>query len=153
VRPIAALMMAVVGVLVFSVLLLGDIGLLPSDRSTAVPWSLVIRYAVAMAIGGALAGAVLADLFGRAGVGGWLLSLLGGALASVVAGFLGSAVGLAPDLLRDGLQPGDLIAIGFGAFLAPIALLESWGHLAVWFALVALTHLLCAKARRPRQSA
>jgi hypothetical protein len=146
----AALMMAVVGVLVFSVLLVGDIGLLPADGPTGVPWALVVRYAIAMAIGGALAGVVLAGLFGRAGIGGWLLSLVGGAVASIVAGFLGSAVGLAPDLLRDGLQPGDLIAVGFGALLAPIALFESWGHLAVWVGLVALTHLLCARARRPR---
>ena len=36
----AALMMAVVGVLIFSVLLVGDMGLLPVDASTAVPWSL-----------------------------------------------------------------------------------------------------------------
>jgi hypothetical protein len=149
----AALMMAVVGVLIFSVLLVGDMSLLPADASTAVPWALVIRYGVAMAIGGALAGAALAGMFGRAGVGGWLLSLLAGAIASVVAGLLGSAVGLAPDLLRDGFQTGDLIAVGFGAFLAPIALIESWGHLAVWVGLIALTHLLCGKARRPRQPA
>jgi hypothetical protein len=149
----AALMMAVVGVLIFSVLLVGDMSLLPADASTAVPWGLVIRYGVAMAIGGALAGAALAGMFGRAGVGGWLLSLLAGAIASVVAGLLGSAVGLAPDLLRDGFQTGDLIAVGFGAFLAPIALIESWGHLAVWVGLIALTHLLCGKARRPRQPA
>jgi hypothetical protein len=149
----AALMMAVVGVLVFSVLLVGDMSLLPADASTAVPWVLVIRYGVAMAIGGALAGAGLAGLFGRAGLGGWLLSLVGVAVASIVAGFLGSAVGLAPDLLRDGLQPGDMIALGFGAFLAPIALFESWGHIAVWFGLVALTHLLCAKARQPHAPA
>jgi hypothetical protein len=146
----AALMMAVVGVLIFSVLLVGDMGLLPADASTAVPWSLVLRYGIAMAVGGALAGAALAGMFGRAGIGGWTLSLLGGAIASVVAGLLGSAVGLAPDLLRDGFQTGDLIAVGFGAFLAPIALFESWGHLAVWFGLIALTHLLCGKARRPR---
>jgi hypothetical protein len=149
----AALMMAVVGVLIFSVLLVGDMSLLPADASTAVPWALVIRYGVAMAIGGALAGAALAGMFGRAGVGGWLLSLLAGAIASIVAGLLGSAVGLAPDLLRDGFQTGDLIAVGFGAFLAPIALIESWGHLAVWVGLIALTHLLCGKARRPRQPA
>jgi hypothetical protein len=149
----AALMMAVVGVLIFSVLLVGDMSLLPADASTAVPWALVIRYGVAMAIGGALAGAALAGMFGRAGVGGWLLSLLAGAIASVVAGLLGSAVGLAPDLLRDGFQTGDMIAVGFGAFLAPIALIESWGHLAVWVGLIALTHLLCGKARRPRQPA
>ena len=143
-------MMAVVGVLVFSVLLVGDMSLLPADSSVAVPWALVFRYGVAMAIGGALAGAALAGLFGRRGIGGWLLSLLGGAIASVVAGLLGSAVGLAPDLLRDGFQTGDLIAVGFGGVLAPIALAESWGHLGVWLGLIALTHILCGKARRPK---
>jgi hypothetical protein len=142
-------MMAVVGVLVFSVLLVGDMSLLPADASVAVPWALVIRYGVAMAIGGALAGAALAGLFGHRGIGGWLLSFVGGAIAAVVAGLLGSAVGLLPDLLRDGLQTGDLIAVGFGGVLAPIALLESWGHLAVWLGLIALTHILCGKSRRP----
>ena len=73
-RPVSALMMAVVGVLIFTVLLVEDVGLLPQDASASLPWGLIGQYAVAMAMGGALAGALLSGLFGRGGAGGWFLA-------------------------------------------------------------------------------
>jgi hypothetical protein len=147
VRRIGALMMALVGALIFTVLLVEDVGLLPQGVSATLPWALIAQYALAMAVGGALAGALLSGLFGRRGAGGWLLAALGGIVASIVAGLLGSAVGLLPSLLRDGFDMGDLIAVGFGATLAPIALIGNPLRLAVWVALIVLTHLWCQRIR------
>ncbi|MGI1662130.1 hypothetical protein ACRDNQ_07810 [Palleronia sp. KMU-117] len=153
VRRVSALMMALVGVLIFTVLLVEDVGLVPQEATASLPWKLITQYAAAMAVGGAVAGALLSGLFGKRGVGGWLLAAVGGIVASTVAGLLGSAVGLLPSLLRDGFDMGDLIAVGFGAALAPIALIGNPLRLAVWVLLIALTHLWCQRIRHQSQVA
>lgn len=146
-RFVATVMMAVVGAVFFSIFLLEDVGetgLVASE----LPWALVLRYVLAMGLGGGLAGWLLAGLFGRGGVSGWVLALVGCALATMVAGLFGSAVGLLPDMLADGWETSDLIAIGFGLAVLPLAFAGQPLVLAAWLALTILTHLWVRRARR-----
>lgn len=146
-RTITTVMMALTGASLFIAFMLEDLSGLNADQAAALPRSLVLRYILAMAIGGALAGWLLAGLFGRRGLRGWLLALLGGILTALIAGLLGSAVGLLPDLLADGFSMGDLIAVAFGLFVFPLALAGQPLLFALWLALLALTHLWARRAR------
>ena len=103
-----------------------------------------------MAIAGAVVGWLLAGMFGRPGPLGWLLAALGGLLVALISGALGSAIGLLPDLLRDGWQTGaDLIRIGGGALVAPFALAGQPLVALGWAVLVGITHVLAGRRRRP----
>jgi hypothetical protein len=148
-RPlfVVAMMMALTGAAFFFVFLLDDLSRL--DSWADAPWGLILRYIAAMGIGGAIAGALFAVLFGRRGVLGWILAAIGGVLASALAGMFGSAVGLMPDLLRDGWQMGDLIPIAFGLAVVPLAFADWPAIFVAWVAMMALTHLLARRARRP----
>lgn len=139
--------MALAGCLLFCAFLLEDAVEISAVDWAALPWGLIARYIVAMALGGALAGWLAGGLFGRAGLVGWLLSGLGAVLAAVSSGLFGSFFGLMPDMLRDGLQLGDAIAVGFGALVLPLA---AYGHpwlLLGWLLLVVLAHLWACRQR------
>jgi hypothetical protein len=149
-RLVTALMMAVTGAGFFFIFLLQDV------RGGVVEWStlprgLVIRYVVAMGIGGGLAGWLLAGLFGRRGWLGWPLAIVGGILATLFAGLLGSAAGLLPDVLADGWQTADLIPILYGIAVVPLTFATRPLLLLVWLALIAVTHLWTRQARAERR--
>lgn len=132
----AAAMMALVAAIMFATVLHDDLPQNPDARS-----GLIIRYAVAMALGGALAGYLLAGLFGRPGMLGWIMALLGGLLASLVSGFAGSLIGLSPELLLDGVHTSDLIAIFAGILVLPFALADGLTIALAWIVLILLTHV------------
>ena len=75
-RTITTVMMALTGASLFIAFMLEDLSGLAADQSAALSRMLVLRYILAMAIGGALAGWLLAGLFGRRGLRGWFLALL-----------------------------------------------------------------------------
>lgn len=152
-RIVATLMMALTGVFLFAALLAEDVLALDAEQRAAVPWLLAARYVLAMAAGGALSGWLLSGLFGRRGVAGWILALLGGTVASLVAGLLGSAVGLLPDLIADGWDMGDLIAIGSGALVLPLSLAGQTLLFLIWLALLLATHVLTRQRRQIRRMA
>jgi hypothetical protein len=140
-------MMALSSALLFIVFLAEDFGGLMATLQAELPWGLVLRYLVAMAAGGALCGALLSGLFGRQGLGGWLLAGLGGIVTATIAGMLGSLLGLLPDLLADGWQTRDLVAVGAGALVLPLAATGWTPLLALWAAVVGGTHIRVRRLR------
>lgn len=147
-RATVALMMAITGAMFFFVFVAEDASNIPDLKWSDLPLGLILRYLLAMGLGGALAGALMAGLFGRGGIGGWALAALGGVLATLIAGLLGSATGIVPDLLADGWQVADLIPILFGLLVLPLAMAGKPLIALVWLALIVTTHLLAARARR-----
>jgi hypothetical protein len=140
-------MMGATGALVFVGFLLQDPALLNALAADQMPWGLVIRYVVAMFLGGALAGVLLSGLFGRRGVPGFCLALLAGLLVALFAGLLGSAAGLLPDILSDGWQSKDAVPILAGLLVFPLAVLENVWLLPIWLVLVILCHRRASAAR------
>ena len=149
-RHVTTVMMALVGAGLFFVLLAGDLPGRGAAEWDDLPRGIVLRYILTMALGSAAAGWLLAGLFGRRGVAGWLLALLGAVAATVVAGLLGSALGLLPDLLRDGWQMSDLVPILFGLAVLPLAFVGKPLLLVAWLGLIALTHVWARQARAGR---
>jgi MFS family permease len=147
-RRVVTVMMAITGAAFFFVFLLADVADPARNAWSDLPWGLILRYILAMGIGGGLAGALLSGLFGRSGIGGWLLAAIGGCVVMAVAGLLGSAVGLLPDLLADGWAMNDLIKIGFGALVLPLSLVGNPIALLAWLILLAVTHIWAARRRR-----
>lgn len=147
-RTKAALMMALLGALLFTAFVLQDVRNHPQIAPGDLPWDLIVRYAAAMTLGGALAGFVFSGLFGRQGIGGWLLSLLSGLIAAAVSGLVGSAIGLLPDLSVDGVTTGEFIQMAAGLLVLPLSIAEQpWLAIPVAGLLVA-THLWCRAARQ-----
>lgn len=145
-RFVTTAMMAITGALFFSAFVLEDTTGGGRDWAN-LPRGLAVRYLAAMAVGGAIAGWLLAGLFGRRGVLGWLLAVLGGIVASLVAGIFGSAVGLIPDLLADGFSMADLIPIAAGIIIVPLAFGGMPLLIPVWLALIVVTHVWARRAR------
>ncbi|QJF51196.1 hypothetical protein [Roseobacter ponti] len=141
------LTLALASMLLFLALVFEDIGELAAANWSELPLGLIVRYAVAMGIGGAVAGYVLAGLFGRQGITGWCLAMTAGVLVATFAGLLGSAIGLAPDLLSDGYQTRDIVAIGAGALVFPLAVIGWPVLLPVWIVLIARAHMLARRRR------
>lgn len=102
------------------------------------------------AAGGAVAGYLLARLFGRRGAGGWLLSLLGAVLVTVIGGLLGGALAGVPALLLDSDRLAAAIRIAFGAVTVPLAVAEWAVTAVVWPVALVLSHLAAARARTAR---
>lgn len=147
-RTKAALMMALLGALLFAAFALQDIRIHPEIPAGELPWDLILRYAVGMTLGGALAGVAFSGLFGRSGIGGWVLTLLSGVIAAAVSGLLGSAIGLLPDLSADGLTSGEIFQIVVGLLVLPFAIAEEPWLIAPIAALLVGTHLWCRAARK-----
>lgn len=146
-RSIAAGMMALTGVFLFAAFVLEDIRIHPEVPAGELPWGLILRYAVAMALGGAFVGFALAGLFGRTGILGWPLALIGGLLATSLSGLFGSVFGLLPDLLSDGFSVSDVIQAAAGLLILPFAAGDQpWIVLAV-LALIIATHVLCRRSK------
>ncbi|MEP1201132.1 hypothetical protein [Tateyamaria sp.] len=106
---------------------------------------LIVRYFMAMGLGGAVAGYALSNLFGRSGLLGWVLAAMGGILVATFAGLLGSAIGLLPDLLSDGFQTPDILAVSAGALVLPLALIGWPTLLPIWIGLIFLVHILAKR--------
>ncbi|MEM6888259.1 MAG: hypothetical protein AAF636_08990 [Pseudomonadota bacterium] len=149
-RRSTALVMAIAGVFFFVIFISQDLSHDTGVEVSELPWGLLARYAVAMTLGGAFSGLLFAGLFGRHGLFGWILALVGGVFAVLLSGLFGSAFGLLPDLLADGFHTADLIATAVGIFVVPLTLFEQPYLLIVLVALVALSHVL---SRRSRQTA
>ncbi|WP_353474759.1 hypothetical protein PVT71_14415 [Salipiger sp. H15] len=140
-RYITALMMALIGVLLISAFMAEDAAAKGDVAWADLPKGLMLRYMLAMAVGGALSGWLLSGMFGRRGLGGFVLGFAGAVIATLVAGLFGSAAGLLPDLLRDGWSSSDLIPILYGLAALPLAFAGQPLLFAGWMALMLLTHL------------
>jgi len=146
-RAVVIAMMALTGAVFFFAFLYQDLAVLSLDQLGQAPWGLIVRYIVAMGLAGAVAGALFSGLFGRHGLPGWLLALLGGILATAVTGLLGSFFGLVPDLLTRGWGQTDFVAIGMGLLVVPLSFLDHPVFFPVWLVLILLTHWLTARRR------
>lgn len=111
-------------------------------------WGFVAGRIGSQAIGGALAGWLLAALFGRRGLAGLALAVLGGVLVTLLAGLFGGILSGLPGLLRQGLAVPVLIRMGLEALIVPMAAAGRPLVWAAWVGLVALTHVLALLARR-----
>jgi len=147
IRLIACGMMALTGAFFFSVFVSQDLRNLTDTQTGNVPWGLIVRYALAMAAGGAVAGLVFSGLFGRRGVGGWLLALIGGILAATLAGLAGSLIGDLPQSLSTGFSGDAIIRIFAGLLVVPLSITEQPIMAGVLLVMVALTHVLVKRAR------
>lgn len=146
-RWIVMAMLALVSACVFGVFILQDIRALPDTSTATPPWGLILRYAVAMTTGGAVVGYLLSGLFGRSGIAGWALALLGGLIATSMSSLLGSAFGLLPDLAADGLSTTEIIEIAAGLLVLPLAASEQPVVLLFVIGMVLVTHSWCKRAR------
>ena len=146
-KLITSILLAAASALLFLALVFDDIGDLAGTDWSELPLGLIVRYLLAMAVGGAIAGYALSNLFGRTGLLGWVLALIGGILVATFAGLLGSAIGLLPDLLSDGFQTPDILAVGAGVLVLPLAMLGWPILIPVWVGLIFLVHLLARRQR------
>lgn len=147
-KHVVAGAMALVGVTLFVTVLHNDLANLSDSRSASAPIGLIIRYVLAMAVGGAIVGYALSGLFGRPGIIGWILALIAGAIATIGSGLIGSLVGLLPDLLSDGFQAGDLIAVAAGTLILPFALSDDVWLAVLWPAMIGAVHFVVRKIKK-----
>ncbi|MBE9636797.1 hypothetical protein [Salipiger mangrovisoli] len=146
-RYVTTLMMALIGVMLIAAFMAEDAAAKGDVTWADLPKGLMLRYLLAMAIGGALAGWLLSGMFGRRGVGGFMLGFLGSVIATLVAGLFGSAAGLLPDLLRDGWSSADLIPVLYGLAVLPLAFAGQPLLFVGWLVLMLLTHLWARRIR------
>lgn len=125
-----------------------------ADRNAAAGaeglWAFVTEVLLGHAAGGFVAGWLLAGLFGRRGVPGWGLALLGAVLASLLAGLVGGIIATLPALMSGTSMVSAAIRAGAGALVTPLAIAGAPWLGAVWLAGIAGLHLT---ARALRQSA
>ena len=125
--------------------------LLYQDREAAAGaeglWAFVAEVLLGHAAGGFVAGWVLAPLFGRRGIVGWLLAFVGGALASLLAGLVGGALSSLPVLIGGQGLATYLVGLGGGALVKPFAMANAPWVVVVWLAVVVGLHLVSAKLR------
>jgi hypothetical protein len=114
---------------------------------TAGLWAFAGRTAFGHAAGGFVAGWALAGLFGRGGLPGWALSVLGMILVTVLGGVLGTLAETLPGLLRQGGLMAEIIKIGAGAAITPLAIASLPWLGAVWVGGLAAIHLAARAAR------
>ncbi|WP_116131119.1 hypothetical protein [Tropicimonas sp. IMCC34043] len=121
----------------------------PEDLSTVDGlWGFVFGRLLFQAIGGAAAGWLLAGLFGRRGIQGLALALIGGVLVTLLAGLIGGVLVGIPGLLRQGFAAPVLIRMGMESLIVPMAGAGRPLVWAAWGGTVILTHLLAWLARR-----
>ncbi len=110
----------------------------------------IAHFTASQALGGALAGFLLAGLFGRGGAAGWLLSILGAILALLLGSLAGGAIfglreilsggqDLVLGLIRVGMGPLGILFASAQAPLLGLALVLS----------TAFAHLVARRLRRP----
>lgn len=146
-RMIVVVVMAITGAAFFFEFLNDDLRNAGISRA-ALNAPLALRYILAMAAGGALAGALLAGFFGRTGVIGGLWAGLGALIAVVLTGGIGSALALIPDILADGITTQHLISAGFGLVLIPLSMIGRPVMILLWLGLAVCAHLLALRARQ-----
>lgn len=144
---VVTIVLAFASMLLFLALVFEDISELADTDWSDLPLGLITRYLIAMGLGGAFAGYFLSGLFGKNGFLGWFLAIFGGFVAATFAGLVGSAIGLSPDLLSDGFQTRDMVAIGAGLLVFPFALIGWPILLPIWIALISTAHILARKRR------
>lgn len=147
-RLVVMLMMAITGAAFFFGFLSEDMANLADYQREQVSQGLIIRYIIAMALGGAVSGAAFAGMFGRMTIPGWVLAFLGAVLASLLGGLIGSAIGLLPDMAADGLSLTEVISIGFGLVLIPLAMAGHPAMVGVWAVLMIIAHVWAGRIRR-----
>ena len=99
-------------------------------------------------LGGALAGYLLAGLFGRAGAGGWLLAILGTLVVVLLGGLFGGAFAALYGVVTGTTNLAtDFIRIGLGAVTAPLAIADSPWLGPLWIAVGVAAHLTCRGMR------
>ncbi len=140
-----SLLLAAASALLFLALVFEDFDQLRETDWSEQPMGLIVRYFVAMGLGGAVAGYALSNLFGRSGLLGWVLAAMGGILVATFAGLLGSAIGLLPDLVSNGFQTPDILAVSAGALVLPLALIGWPTLLPIWIGLIFLVHILAKR--------
>ena len=148
-RLLITLAITVTSALTFAALLIEDLNGFDDLEFDDLPWGLILRYMVTMALGGAVAGFLLAGMFGRRRIGGWFLAILGGVVATLLAGLLGSFFGWLPDYLSAGDQPNALVSILAGALVPIFAFAGRPVLFLLWVMLIVATHLLARRARHP----
>ena len=110
-------------------------------------WLFVGEVILFHALGGLVAGFALAGLFGRRGALGWPLGVLGGGLATLLAGLIGGALSSLPALLSGAPLAAEAIAVGAAMLVAPLAMAATPWLAAVWAAAIVVLHLLARAAR------
>lgn len=144
-RGIVALMMAIIAAAFVFLFLLEE---RPADPGAVEGLTgFVTTKLISQAIGGAISGWLLAGLFGRSGVLGWVLAVLGGIVATLIAGALGGLVLSLPDIITQGFQAQEAINVALGAFIVPLAAAGKPMVAAAWAALILLTHVLALRER------
>ncbi len=110
-------------------------------------WAFVTGTLFGHALGGFVAGWLLAGLFGRGRAVGWVLALVGGIVAVLLAGLLGGVVTALPSLVSGGSVVTEAIRVGTSAFVGPLAVAAApWLGL-VWFGGVGALHVAVQKTR------
>lgn len=146
-RMTVTLLLAVASLLLFFALVFEDFGQFVASDWSQLPIGLITRYAISMGLAGAVVGYLLSGMFGKRGLIGWIVAVIGGLVVSTLSGLLGSTIGLAPDLLSDGLQTTDFVAIGAGALVLPLAAIGWPFLLPLWLVLVVSAHLVARKGQ------
>ncbi|RDC74470.1 hypothetical protein DLJ49_04055 [Rhodovulum sp. 12E13] len=143
-RAIVAAGMASVAALFAFLFLYGDRQ--AATGSTGV-WLFVGEVILFHGVGGLVAGAALAGLFGRRGTAGWPLAAFGGVLATLLAGLIGGVLSGVPTLLSGGSPVTEAIRLGAATVVTPLAVAAAPLLGAVWAVAMAALHLLARAAR------
>ncbi|PRY26468.1 hypothetical protein CLV78_101564 [Aliiruegeria haliotis] len=144
-RTVVALMMAIIAAAFVFTFLLEE---RPTDPGAAEGLTgFATTQVISQAFGGAIVGWLLAALFGRGGVPGWVLSVIGGTLATLLAGAVGGLIFSLPTMLSSGFEIQEAINIGIGALTVPLAAAGRPLVLVVWLVLILLTHIIAKRAR------
>ncbi|NDR56549.1 hypothetical protein [Aliiruegeria sabulilitoris] len=146
-RRVVALMMAPTSAMFLFFLLREDVQNFTELEWADLPWMTVLLYLLSMGLGGALAGWLLAGLFGRGGVLGWALAGVGGVVTTLLACLVGAGFGRLPELVADGFQLADLISVLAGLLIPVFAMAGQPLVAVVWCGLIVLTHIRAGRAR------
>ncbi|MEM0947426.1 MAG: hypothetical protein AAGK37_08480 [Pseudomonadota bacterium] len=121
---------------------------LTAEAPTAAGFFGTAILGVCHALGGAIAGFLLAGLFGRNGAAGWIMALVGGVAVVLLGGLFGGAFAAIYGTVTGTADlTVDLIRIGLGAVTAPLAIAEGPALALLWILSAIVAHLTCAKAR------
>ncbi|MFV0335172.1 MAG: hypothetical protein ACK5JR_14015 [Tropicimonas sp.] len=146
-RRRVAVMVAPIGAALIWVLVREDAQNLAHAGWADLPVPLMAQALFFMGLGGALAGWLLADLFGRRGVAGWALAGSGGVLATALACLLGVLLGRLPELFGGGLGLADLISLGAALLLPVFAMAGEPLVAGGWVIAIVLTQALAIRTR------
>ena len=117
-RTVSALIWAAAVALFAVAFALQDV--LTADAPGASAYAGTVTLGLCHAAGGAIAGYMLAGLFGRGGASGWLLAIIGAILAVLLGGLFGGVfAALYGAVTRTSDLATEFIRIGLGAVTAP----------------------------------